>query len=73
MLLLDEPTNHLDITTRRKLLEALVGYGGTIVCASHDPAILRQVATKAYAITEGQCERLMEWTTWEAAENRSTH
>jgi ATP-binding cassette subfamily F protein 3 len=72
VLLLDEPTNHLDITTRRKLLEALVGYGGTIVCASHDPAILRQVATKAYAITDGQCERLMEWTAWEAAADRAT-
>ena len=72
VLLLDEPTNHLDITTRRKLLEALVGYGGTIVCASHDPAILRQVATKAYAITNGQCERLMEWAAWEAADDRPT-
>ena len=72
VLLLDEPTNHLDITTRRKLLEALVGYGGTIVCASHDPAILRQVATKAYAIRDGQCERLMEWAAWEATEDRPT-
>jgi len=34
------PTNHLDKTTRRKLIEALTHYEGTIVCASHDAAIV---------------------------------
>ena len=66
VLLLDEPTNHLDVTTRRKLIEALVAYSGTIVCASHDAGILQRVATKAYAITDGQCKPLMEWKAWEA-------
>ena len=66
VLLLDEPTNHLDVTTRRKLIDALVAYTGTIVCASHDPGILRRVATKAYAITDGQCKPLMKWNAWEA-------
>src|SRR5207245_2629252 len=40
VLVLDEPTNHLDRSTRRKLLEVLEKYPGTILCAAHDPAIL---------------------------------
>ena len=68
MLLLDEPTNHLDVTTRRRLIDALVGYQGTIVCASHDPGILERVATKAYELQDGECRRLMEWRAWEPPE-----
>ena len=64
VLLLDEPTNHLDVTTRRKLIEALIAFNGTIVCASHDVGILDRVATKAYEIVGGECRRLMEWKTW---------
>ena len=52
VLLLDEPTNHLDRTTRRKLLEALQGYEGTIVCASHDPGIVEGVATHVYEVKD---------------------
>jgi ATP-binding cassette subfamily F protein 3 len=68
VLLLDEPTNHLDVTTRRRLIDALVGYQGTIVCASHDPGILERVATKAYELQDGECRRLMEWRAWEPPE-----
>ena len=66
--LLDEPTNHLDVTTRRKLIEALVVFDGTIVCASHDVGILESVATKAYEISDGECRRLMEWKAWTPTE-----
>ena len=59
VLLLDEPTNHLDTTTRRKLNEALQGYGGTILCASHDPAIVDGVATHVYEVKDGACRELM--------------
>ena len=34
VLILDEPTNHLDRSTRRKLLEVLEKYDGTILCAA---------------------------------------
>ena len=52
VLLLDEPTNHLDRTTRRKLIEALQGYEGTIVCASHDPGIVEGIATHVYEVKD---------------------
>ena len=60
VLLLDEPTNHLDRPTRRKLIEALEKYEGTIICASHDPAILERVATRVYEVKDGGCREQME-------------
>ncbi|HYM14912.1 MAG TPA: ABC-F family ATP-binding cassette domain-containing protein [Dehalococcoidia bacterium] len=60
VLLLDEPTNHLDRPTRRKLIEALEAYEGTVICASHDPAILDRVANRVYEIRDGGCRELLE-------------
>jgi len=60
VLLLDEPTNHLDRPTRRKLIEALETYEGTIICASHDPAILERVATRVYEISDGGCREILD-------------
>jgi ATP-binding cassette subfamily F protein 3 len=59
VLLLDEPTNHLDRTTRRKLLEALKSYEGTIVVASHDPAIVDDIATHVFEVKDGECRELI--------------
>ena len=59
VLLLDEPTNHLDRTTRRKLIEALDGYAGTILCASHDPGIVDAIATHVYEVKDGACRELL--------------
>ena len=61
VLLLDEPTNHLDAATRRKLVEALESYDGTIICASHDPLILERVATRVYQVEGGECHELEEY------------
>ncbi len=60
VLLLDEPTNHLDKTTRRKLIEALQGYQGTIICASHDPGIVDDVATNVYEVQDLAVRELIE-------------
>jgi ATP-binding cassette subfamily F protein 3 len=60
VLLLDEPTNHLDRNTRRKLIEALESYEGTIVCASHDPGVLERVATRVYEVSDGGCRELID-------------
>jgi ATPase subunit of ABC transporter with duplicated ATPase domains len=41
LLLLDEPTNNLDMASVRQLSEALEGYRGAILVASHDVPFLR--------------------------------
>jgi ATPase subunit of ABC transporter with duplicated ATPase domains len=41
LLLLDEPTNNLDLASVRQLSQALEGYRGAIVAASHDVPFLR--------------------------------
>jgi len=60
VLLLDEPTNHLDRPTRRRLIEALEKYDGTVICASHDPGILDRVATRVYELKDGGCREVLE-------------
>jgi ATP-binding cassette subfamily F protein 3 len=59
VLLLDEPTNHLDRTTRRKLIDALKGYQGTILVASHDEGII-EIATHVYEVKDGGIRELLE-------------
>ncbi|MBN4064256.1 ABC-F family ATP-binding cassette domain-containing protein [Dehalococcoides mccartyi] len=54
VLLLDEPTNHLDAATRDELISALRDYDGTIICASHDPAIVEEIATHVYTVEQGE-------------------
>ena len=41
LLLLDEPTNNLDLASVRQLCQALDGYRGAILVASHDVPFLR--------------------------------
>ena len=60
VLLLDEPTNHLDRTTRRRLIEALERYDGTLLCASHDPAIVERVATRVYEVDDLGVREVLE-------------
>ena len=55
VLLLDEPTNHLDRATRASLVKALDRYDGTIICATHDTAILDTIATHVYEVRDGVC------------------
>ncbi|MEO6196762.1 MAG: ABC-F family ATP-binding cassette domain-containing protein [Dehalococcoidia bacterium] len=61
VLILDEPTNHLDRTTRRKLIDVLARYDGTIICAAHDPGLLEKVATRVYEVSDGDCRELMDY------------
>ena len=61
VLLLDEPTNHLDRSTRRKLIQVLERYEGTILCAAHGRGILEQVATRVYEVRNGGCHELLNF------------
>jgi ATP-binding cassette subfamily F protein 3 len=60
VLILDEPTNHLDRSTRRKLLEVLEKYDGTILSAAHDPAILARIATRVYEVKDGSVREIID-------------
>ena len=54
LLILDEPTNHLDIHSKDVLLEALKGFGGTVVFVSHDRGFIEQLATRVLELKPGQ-------------------
>ncbi|MEX2355832.1 MAG: ABC-F family ATP-binding cassette domain-containing protein [Thermaerobacterales bacterium] len=70
LLLLDEPTNHLDLPSREALEKSLTDFPGTIVFASHDRYLLRQLATEVWAFESGQVfpmadgyDQYREWIT----------
>lgn len=54
LLLLDEPTNHLDIFAREALEGALNEFTGTIIFVSHDRYFIEKIATKIWALEDGQ-------------------
>ena len=49
VLLLDEPTNDLDVNTMRALEEAMLEFGGCVVCISHDRWFLDRICTHILA------------------------
>ena len=53
LLVLDEPTNHLDISSRIVLEEALAGFEGTLLAASHDRYFLNQLFNRLLLIEDG--------------------
>jgi ATP-binding cassette subfamily F protein 3 len=70
VLILDEPTNHLDRSTRRKLIDVLAKYEGTILCAAHDPGLLERVATRVYEVSDGECRELIDYRRDEVARSK---
>ncbi len=53
LLLLDEPTNHLDLESSEALIEALRGYGGTLLFVSHNRTFVNQLATVIWEAKDG--------------------
>ncbi len=53
LILMDEPTNHLDIDSTDKLIEALKGYGGTLLFVSHNRAFIDALATRVWDVRDG--------------------
>ncbi|MFM9106375.1 MAG: ABC-F family ATP-binding cassette domain-containing protein, partial [Chloroflexota bacterium] len=51
---LDEPTNHLDIHTRGTLEDMLRSFDGTVLFVSHDRFFIDQVATRVWAVHDGE-------------------
>ncbi|MFJ5925799.1 ABC-F family ATP-binding cassette domain-containing protein [Kitasatospora sp. NPDC092948] len=58
LLLLDEPTNNLDLASVRQLTQALAGYRGTLLVASHDYPFLREIG-------------ITRWLEWDGGELRA--
>jgi ATP-binding cassette subfamily F protein 3 len=55
-LLLDEPTNHLDLRAKDVLLTSLQEFTGTVVFVSHDRYFVDKLATKVFAVGNGEVE-----------------
>ncbi|WP_253816518.1 ABC-F family ATP-binding cassette domain-containing protein [Myxococcus xanthus] len=57
LLLMDEPTNHLDLDSTEMLIEALKGYGGTLVFVSHNRGFVNRLASHVWDVVGGKVER----------------
>ena len=53
LLLLDEPTNNLDLDSVAQLTDALVGYRGALIVASHDRRLLSDIGVQRWWLVEG--------------------
>uniref|UniRef100_A0A7S1U3D9 ABC transporter domain-containing protein n=1 Tax=Phaeomonas parva TaxID=124430 RepID=A0A7S1U3D9_9STRA len=60
LILLDEPTNDLDVETMRSLEEALLEFGGSVICVSHDRFFLDRIATHILAFEGDSKVHFME-------------
>jgi ATPase subunit of ABC transporter with duplicated ATPase domains len=61
LLVLDEPTNNLDFESQRQLVDALEGFQGALLLASHDPAFVDAMgATRRWTLGAGLAD--VEWS-----------
>jgi ATP-binding cassette subfamily F protein 3 len=56
VVLMDEPTNHLDLESAEALAEALTGFEGTLIFASHNKSFVNRLATRIWNIEGGRME-----------------
>ncbi|WP_107951533.1 Msr family ABC-F type ribosomal protection protein [Lysinibacillus parviboronicapiens] len=58
LLLLDEPTNFLDIHAIEALEQFIMAYEGTVIIASHDQAIIKNVADMQFQLSAQKLQRV---------------
>lgn len=54
ILALDEPTSNLDPKSRRKLIEILKSFNGTVILATHDLECVLELCNRAIVLKDGQ-------------------
>ncbi|MFE5853931.1 ABC-F family ATP-binding cassette domain-containing protein [Streptomyces sp. NPDC056500] len=54
LLMLDEPTNSLDLASVTQLTQALAGYRGALIVASHDRAFLQELGITRWWTLDGE-------------------
>jgi ATP-binding cassette subfamily F protein 3 len=52
LIVMDEPTNHLDLDSSEMLIEALQGYGGTLIFVSHNRSFVNGLATHVWEVKD---------------------
>jgi ATPase subunit of ABC transporter with duplicated ATPase domains len=58
VLLLDEPTSNLDLPSLRRLSQALAGYRGALLVASHDLPFLETVGITRWLRLDGRLSEI---------------
>ena len=58
VLIMDEPTNYLDLETVEALIVAIRGFGGGVVCVSHDQHFISSVCKELWLVADGGVRRL---------------
>jgi len=58
LLVIDEITNHLDVESVSALIYGLRQWNGTLVMASHDANLIRQMGGEAWALMDGNLRRV---------------
>ena len=56
VLVLDEPTRNFSPLSGPQIRKVLSGYGGSIICVSHDRKLLYEVCDKVYSLTDSGLE-----------------
>ena len=54
LLIMDEPTNHLDMDSIDALIQALDGFGGAVVCVSHDKRFVQALCKDIWVCKDGK-------------------
>ena len=58
LLVIDEITNHLDVESVNALIYGLRKWNGTLVMASHDANLIREIGGESFALFDGNLRRI---------------